>query len=102
VILEEVIASMQSEYGTPATPQEYRLLVRVGGRESHAEETQPAPSRERREPREPRTNRSQPGQGQAATARRRTRLRRRPRRPGAKPAADDTASTESGSPGPAE
>jgi hypothetical protein len=79
VVLEEVIVSMQSEYGTPTTPQEYRLLVRVGGRESHAEEAQPAPKRE------PQASQSQPGPAQGPSGvRRRTRLRRRPRRPGAK------------------
>jgi ribonuclease E len=29
VVLEDLIAGMQAEYGIPATPQEYRLLIRV-------------------------------------------------------------------------
>jgi hypothetical protein len=83
---------MQSEYGTPATPQEYRLLVRVGARDSHAEEVQPAPARE------PQVSRSQSGQAQGAPARRRTRLRRRPRRPGTGQGGDDGASAPQGEP----
>lgn len=29
VVLEELISNMQTEYGTPTTPQEYRLIVKV-------------------------------------------------------------------------
>lgn len=29
LVLEELISTMQSEYGTPSTPQEYRLIVKV-------------------------------------------------------------------------
>lgn len=28
-VLEELIGAMQSEYGTPTTPQEYRLIIKV-------------------------------------------------------------------------
>jgi hypothetical protein len=29
LILEELISTMQTEYGTPTTPQEYRLIVKL-------------------------------------------------------------------------
>lgn len=29
LVLEELISTMQTEYGTPTTPQEYRLIVKV-------------------------------------------------------------------------
>jgi hypothetical protein len=29
LILEELISNMQTEYGTPTTPQEYRLIVKL-------------------------------------------------------------------------
>jgi len=32
-VLEELIANMEAEYGTPATPQEYRLIVKVASAE---------------------------------------------------------------------
>lgn len=38
-VLEELIGSMQSEYGTPTTPQEYRLIIKVPAAE---EGTDPA------------------------------------------------------------
>ncbi|MGH2717835.1 MAG: hypothetical protein ACRDJU_04570, partial [Actinomycetota bacterium] len=34
IVLEELIGSMREEYGYPATPQEYRLIVRVAPDES--------------------------------------------------------------------
>lgn len=97
VVLEEVIASMQSEYGTPTTPQEYRLLVKVGSREVPAEESQQSPAQETE------GSRAQAGQAPGAPTRRRTRLRRRSRRPGAKREADEDA-PDAGleAPGPAE
>lgn len=36
VILEEVIANLESEYGSPVTPQEYRLIVKVASPEEAA------------------------------------------------------------------
>lgn len=32
-VLEEVIADLEAEYGTPATPQEYRLILKVASAE---------------------------------------------------------------------
>ena len=34
LVLEELIAVMQGEYGVPSTPQEYRLLVKTASEES--------------------------------------------------------------------
>lgn len=33
LILEELISNMQTEYGTPTTPQEYRLIVKLSTHE---------------------------------------------------------------------
>jgi len=32
-VLEELISDMETEYGTPATPQEYRLILKVASAE---------------------------------------------------------------------
>lgn len=45
-VLEEVISNLQSEYGTPTTPQEFRLQVRVLGSETSTIETDPADPQE--------------------------------------------------------
>ncbi len=38
--LDELIGALQSEYGVPATPQEYRLIIKVPAAEDHS--TDPA------------------------------------------------------------
>lgn len=40
-VLEELIENMQTEYGTPTTPQEYRLIIKF----PTEEEVRPAPQR---------------------------------------------------------
>lgn len=55
-VLEELIESMQGEYGTPSTPQEYRLLIKVATKEQIAADErvaqptlrEPVPARSRR------------------------------------------------------
>ncbi|MGQ0679471.1 MAG: hypothetical protein ACT4OM_07430 [Actinomycetota bacterium] len=42
LVLEELISTMQTEYGTPSTPQEYRLIVKVPPPEDIASPTAPA------------------------------------------------------------
>jgi hypothetical protein len=47
LVLEELIAGMQSEYGVPSTPQEYRLLVKIASDDSIEQPgIEPKPSRE--------------------------------------------------------
>lgn len=77
-VLEEVIADMQSNYGTPTTPQEFRLIVKVLGGESAAIPTEPADPQEA-----PQDASSTVTAGGSADGRRRRRRRRR--RPGAPP-----------------
>lgn len=73
-VLEEVISDMQAEYGLPATPQEYRLLIRSLPEEARDRK---AASPEVREP-------DQPGPySEQTSAPPRTRPRRRRRRRGA-------------------
>lgn len=59
IVLEELIADLEEQYGTPATPQEYRLVVKVASPEERAsgaeegtqqpgEEAEKAPSGRRR------------------------------------------------------
>lgn len=38
-VLEELISTMQSEYGTPSTPQEYRLIIKIAGGTSESNGT---------------------------------------------------------------
>ena len=45
LVAEEIIGSMREEYGYPATPQEYRLIVRIAPDESERQS-----ARRRREP----------------------------------------------------
>lgn len=66
IVLEEVIESMQQEYGTPSTPQEYRLIVKLPGPDAGAESSQ-----------------EESGRGLKVARGRRGRLRRRGRRAGA-------------------
>jgi hypothetical protein len=41
VVLEELIANLQEEYGTPSTPQEYRLIIRVPQQDAASEKPPP-------------------------------------------------------------
>jgi len=36
-VLEELIAEMEAQYGFPATPQEYRLIIKVAAHEEPKE-----------------------------------------------------------------
>lgn len=45
VLLEDVVAAMQGEYGTPSTPQEYRLMIKVPEVDETAEKPAPPPAR---------------------------------------------------------
>jgi hypothetical protein len=71
LVLEELIANMQAEYGTPSTPQEYRLLIKVPTSEEAAVAPAADPGDELLS-----TDESPPG-APARTARRRRRGRRR-------------------------
>lgn len=77
--LDELIGALQSEYGVPATPQEYRLIIKVPAPEEHTDPSlevkAPAPAAQSGEtepevPAEPPTARQRP-------SRRRRRGRRR-------------------------
>ena len=82
-VLDEVIAEMRSEYGTPATPQEFRLLIKVPGADTEAIQTEPAdPQEEPSEPPTPDEISSAPSSDLVETARRGPRRRRRGRRRG--------------------
>ncbi len=52
--LDDLIGALQSEYGVPATPQEYRLIIKVPAPEEHptdpALEVEPAPAAPRLQP----------------------------------------------------
>ena len=57
LVLEELIENLQEEYGTPSTPQEYRLIIRVPQQQEAsaekpaqavAESGESAPARKRR------------------------------------------------------
>ncbi|MEO7803866.1 MAG: hypothetical protein ABIS18_05540 [Actinomycetota bacterium] len=74
-VLEELIGSLKEEYGTPATPQEYRLFIKVATQEE-------APVVERSARQVPR----EPGQGKP---RRRNRRRGKRSRPAAVEGAPD-------------
>ena len=96
--LDQLIGALQSEYGVPATPQEYRLIIKVPAPEEHLTdpslEVKPAPADSRAEP-EPEA---------AATPRQRPARRRRRgrRRTGGGTAVADTGdSGEAEAPGPA-
>lgn len=73
-VLEEVIADMQDEHGTPTTPQEFRLIVKVPGGESEPIPTEPADPQE--EPSGPSS--IAPATGPPSQRSRRRRRRRRP------------------------
>lgn len=80
-VLDEVISDMRSEYGTPATPQEFRLLIKVPGAETEAIQTDPAdPQEEPAEPSGPDEVSAAPSSDFVETARRPPRRRRRGRR----------------------
>ncbi|MGI8426159.1 MAG: hypothetical protein ACR2FO_03755 [Actinomycetota bacterium] len=76
-VLEDLIADMEAEYGTPATPQEYRLIVKV------APADEPVHQAEQDGP--PRTQTA--SQGEKPRRRSRGRRRRRGRRGPPAPAA---------------
>lgn len=72
--LDELIGALQSEYGVPATPQEYRLIIKVPAPEEHTDPSldvkAPAPP--------PQDAQAQPEvAGEAAPARQRSSRRRR-------------------------
>jgi hypothetical protein len=46
LVLEELIANLQAQYGTPSTPQEYRLLIRVPTSEEAAASPAAEPAEE--------------------------------------------------------
>jgi hypothetical protein len=86
MVLDEVIAELRSEYGTPATPQEFRLLLKVPGAETEAIQTDPVdPQEEPAQPSSPEEVSSAPSSDVVETARLGPRRRRRGRRRGAKP-----------------
>lgn len=72
IVLEELIATLRDEYGTPTTPQEYRLLIKVP-----SDEGKPLP----REPEEPESAPQELPAQMAPSPRPRRRRRRRGRRP---------------------
>jgi hypothetical protein len=81
--LDELIGALQSEYGVPATPQEYRLIIKVPAPEEHTDPSlevkPPAPSPQNAEPR-PETEVE--GEGPPVRLRAGRRRRRGRRRPG--------------------
>lgn len=70
LILEELISNMQTEYGTPTTPQEYRLIVKLPTHEETPVPPAPDPTAEAAESEDEATPRP-------ARSRRRRRGRRR-------------------------
>lgn len=46
IVLEELISTLQEEYGTPTTPQEYRLLIKVPSAEGAPSPPEPEDSEE--------------------------------------------------------
>jgi len=74
-VLEELISDLKTEYGTPSTPQEYRLTIRVLGEDRD----RPVPQAESETPSGPEQE-STPADTQPAK-RRRSRRRGRRRRP---------------------
>lgn len=72
LVLDELISNMQSEFGTPATPQEYRLIVRVPPHEEPPAATEPREAEVAAEVDEDEAASS------SRTSRRRRRGRRRP------------------------
>lgn len=94
--LDQLIGALQSEYGVPATPQEYRLIIKVPAPEEHPTdpslEVKPAPVAPHAEP-EPEA---------AATSRQRPARRRRRgrRRSGGGTAVADIGDDEAETPGP--
>jgi hypothetical protein len=74
-VLEELIGAMQSEYGVPTTPQEYRLIIKMPAPEEPTDpalEAKPAPVRA-----EPETDEELETAPRQRTGRRRRRGRRR-------------------------
>lgn len=78
--LDELIGSLQSEYGVPATPQEYRLIIKVPAPEEHTDPSlevkAPDPSPHRPEP-QPEDDGEATPVARQRTSRRRRRGRRR-------------------------
>lgn len=73
LVLEKLIEELQDEYGTPATPQEYRLIIRVASGDEPRDllvETEPPDTEEPLDP----------GEAQQAVTRVQTRKRRGRRR----------------------
>jgi len=77
--LDELIGALQSEYGVPATPQEYRLIIKVPAPEEHTDPSlevkPPAPSPQGVEP-EPEAEGDVPPARQRSSRRRRRGRRR--------------------------
>lgn len=84
VILEELIADLQTEYGFPATPQEYRLLIKVPVSAEAETSSTEAPRSEDQPPQRPTDSTESP----TRTPRRRRSRRRRGRPPNAQPPGD--------------
>ncbi|MCA1840576.1 MAG: hypothetical protein LC723_09640 [Actinobacteria bacterium] len=56
-VLEELIENMQNEYGTPSTPQEYRLIIKVPGPDAVVEKPVTQPRSDGDGPTQPRRRR---------------------------------------------
>ena len=75
-VLEELISAMQSEYGVPATPQEYRLIIKTPGTEDSTDPSIEVKAASPAAP--PAESKAEDGSGaQARGNRRRRRSRRR-------------------------
>lgn len=75
IVLEEVVADLEQEYGTPATPQEYRLIIKVASPDEVAAANEEIARRPEQEAARP----------QAARRRRRGSRRQSRRKAGATP-----------------
>jgi len=89
-VLEELIGALQSEYGVPATPQEYRLIIKTPAPEENTD-----PSIEVKPAAPPAEFEDEAGSAKARTTRRRRRTRRRGL-PGAVEAESDDADLAAG------
>lgn len=72
--LDELIGALQSEYGVPTTPQEYRLIIKVPAPEEH---TDPSLEVKAAAPAPPQSETQADSDGEAPPARQRSARRRR-------------------------
>ncbi|HYN99722.1 MAG TPA: hypothetical protein VEU28_08635 [Actinomycetota bacterium] len=79
--LDDLIGDLQSEYGVPTTPQEYRLIIKVPAPEEPTDPSlevkPPAPARAEPQPEAEPSPASDEGQTRQRPSRRRRRGRRR-------------------------